>query len=266
MLGIVAQVTIVIQKNLTFLSQNTFLLILIPLTFILQLIHAPAITQKLFYSLTLNTALGWCEASDTGITLLNSVTIYFFTSAWLGDSEIAGSAQYIFALKITEILSVGTFIELATVFVIYYTIHHMHSHERIKDTMSLVMVSMTQDWIMQYIPKHAKLQCILVLLYVIYPFMQRYQVAIDAYNFLVITATSSFYIEGFPYWIQAVLFMLVWHMHKDVVSETISATLVIRLVQLAIIHFVHGNMGRSDPILVYTVIIVFLQIVNDFLS
>lgn len=60
---------------------------------------------------------------------------------------------------------------------------------------------------------------LLLVLYALTALLQYSVMAANAYNFVIITAAKSFKVAGVPYWVQSVLFSVVWLARLDDISQ-----------------------------------------------
>lgn len=265
--GVISQVSIILQNDIgKFMDKNNLVVVCLVLSVFLQNIQAPAVTQKLIYSIFMNNVLDMIQVADTGISLINYIGIYLFSTAVINDSDIGGAAQYIFAIQVTQLFPVITFEHVVVAFLLYMAMQNVQSLRRFKDTVTLVLVSILQTWTLSVIPVFAQTPLVLIILYTVFPFMEYSALAVQIFNFLISTLTSLLSVQGVSYMYQILFVFMLMRVSTDKITSQVSELTLARLVQLQFISLVSGNLGVTDPVIVYAIIIIFLNTVQKTLE
>lgn len=261
MRGVIAQVTVSIRKVLVGTPNLTLLCIFVSVFGIFKRYNASPLCLNIAHSLSLDTALAMVVYRERYLTIINLLAIFLIGTAF-NEDDISGTAQYIVAMKIAEISSTRNTVDILVAIVIYFITQQIRGYPRLKGTLSIAVLSIIQNWFVQEIPKDTQIPCILMLLYAFSPWLDKSTRMIDIYSILLNTITYTLSIKGVPYITQTVIAAVVWLCHVDMVSERISQMVMIRLLQLVFLQTMQ-NMFRSDPFLVCTSMIIFLQFLLD---
>ena len=96
-----------------------------------------------------------------------------------------------------------------------------------------------------------------MLIYVIAPFMEISPRAVDMYNFIISSTTTSLQTSGIPLWIQACVFFLIWVIHIEQISQSLGELAFVRLFHLSFMHII-AFLFRTDAMLAcFAVVILF---------
>ncbi len=262
MSAIIAQITRSIRIALQQVSNSYLLFIFIPLYLLLHNANVMSIIPDIIHSLAIDTSFSLVRNKDVGLTILNLFGVYILGTSF-EETNISTTAQYMLAMQVSDLVMMNrdSLIEMVIIILIYINLHWLSTAPRLHDTASLILLNLTQQWFLAQVPAEAQLPCIILLLYTILPFLEYYTKAADAYNFMIMTATASLDIHGVSYWIQAVIFAIVWLVKNDKVSETLGQLATLRLAQLAFINSL-STMARTDPFFVYSLILICFQFIH----
>jgi hypothetical protein len=264
--GIVAQVSDIIQKGFfLYVESNTLLLVFLA-TFILSVtMKWSSLIQRLLYSLLMNSVLDAMESVDAVFSALNLFCAFIVCSSFIGNSEIGGSAQYIAAMRIANLFDASSFLIVIVLAVAYFYLQGVTHHKRIADTSSMICVFVLQKWVLSLFPTEAHTLCIIIALYAIAPFVEVSTTFTDLFNVLMVAATTDVYANDIPIWLQIVGVGLLWFHFQKTTSNLILHAVMLRLIQLMFLQYMQSHLGASDPILVYCVCIVCLQLFDHSL-
>lgn len=262
MSAIVAQITRSIRISLNQVSNTYLLFIFMPLYLLLHNTGVMSIIPDIIHSLAIDTSFSLVRNKDVGLTIVNLFGVFLLGTSF-EEGNISTTAQYMLAMQVSDLVMMNkdSLIEMVVIILMYMNIGLLHESPRLYDTCSLVVLNLTQQWFLAQVPLEAQLPCIILLLYTILPFLQYYNKAADAYNFMIMTATLSLNINGVSYWIQTVIFAIVWLGKNDQVSETLGQLATLRLAQLAFINSL-SSMARTDPFFVYSIILICFQFIR----
>ena len=248
------------------MSKIDLVVVCLVLSVFLQNVQAPAVTQKLIYSIFMNNVLDMIQVADTGISLINYIGIYLLSTAVVSSSDIGGAAQYIFAIQVTQLFPVVSVEQVMVAGIVYAGVQRIHSMSRFRDTVALVLVSILQTWILSVIPVFAQTPIVLIILYTVFPFLDYSVLAMQIFNFLVSTLTTLLSTQGISYLYQIFFVFMLSRFSVDRITSQVSEMTLARLVQLQFISMVSGNLGVTDPVIVYAIIIIFLDAVQKTLE
>lgn len=257
MSGIIVQITKAIRMSLMSVSDVYLLLIFIPLYFISHVFGSASQICNIMHSLAIDTGFSLVQDKDTGLTIINMLGVYLLGTSF-DEDNVSGTAQYMLAMQVTTLLQNNILVEIVIALILYLNLSVLEKYPRLHDTMSLIVMNLVQTWVIQQVPKQTQLPCVIMMLYVIVPFMKYYSKAADAYNFIIMTVTSMLMISGVAYWIQTIIFVMIWMFKNDQVSETLGQLATLRLAQMTFISSLSG-MARTDPFFVYSLIFICLQ-------
>lgn len=254
--GIVAQLTRALRKQLKQMSSQYLLIILLPCSIVSREFHAPHMVEELFHSMILDTALSMVQLKEVGLSLLNLFSV-FLLSTTFQNRDVGGSAQYILAFQVADQIGANPLMAVGVSTLIYSCYNMMNSMPRIQETASLISLNMIQNWFMSVIPDTAKLPCLLMLIYVIAPFMKISPRAVDMYNFIISSTTSSLQTSGIPFWVQSCVFYLVWVIRMEKISQSLGELAFVRLFHLSFMQMI-AFLFRTDAMLAcFAVVIMF---------
>jgi hypothetical protein len=257
MRGVISQITISLRKMVLSVSKQNSLSIFVSCMLISRGIKLPAVVQNIMHSISLDTALSLAIFRETGLTIVNLLSVFLIGSAFQ-EEDFSGSAQYIAATHIADIISLANSVDIFVAIGIYIIIQTIKGFPRVKETVSIAILSIVQNWFLKQIPTHSQLPCLFMLIYMTQPFINSSTRVVDIYNFIIMTTTSSLALNGIPHWTQAVIFYVVWLSQIDVISVTISQMVTIRLLQKVFIETMQ-EIFRTDVILASVMMILFLQ-------
>jgi hypothetical protein len=212
--------------------------------------------EELFHSMMLDTALSLVQLKETGLSLLNLFSV-FLMSTTFQNQDMGGSAQYILAFQVADQIGSNPLMAVGVSTLIYSCYSMMNNMPRIQETASLISLNMIQDWFMGVIPDNAKLPCLLMLIYVIAPFMKISPRAVDMYNFIISSTTSSLQTSGIPLWVQSCVFFLIWVIRMESISQSLGELAFVRLFHLSFMQLI-AFLFRTDALLAcFAVVIMF---------
>lgn len=258
--GALTQITLAISAGFRDQTQGHMLLLLAPCLFLLYTYHAPDIVTQLLQSLIINTALDMVETKETALSLLNMISVFLIGTAY-DEENVSSTAQYIFAIQVSELYPIKTMLSLVVVLVLYTYIEHMlHLVPRLQNTFQMVLINMIQTYFLSILPPNTQFVCMVLLLYMLQPFITTSPRAMDIYNFLIMNSTSYLHWNGTPYWLQALVFTIISVIHcTDTTLQQLAQLLSIRMLQMTVITFLK-QFAKTDPMLVYPVLIMSIQI------
>ena len=258
--GTVSQVTWVVSSYFQHMSWFGFLLMVLPVyVCFISVVKQGGIVEDLLHSILVNTALQAVQVRERGLSILNMWMVYMVGTSFSEDYA-SGSAQYILVMQVCRYFPVDSLASLVAAGVVYLAVERMEG--RLRDTVQMVVTYVVQNWFLSVIPADTYLVCMFVLLYSIYPFLEKSKKAAYVYNFLIFNTTSKVNIIGVGYWVQALVFAVVWVMDFDKVASAVSENVSVRLLQLSAIQSI-GVMARTDPVFVYGVVLVTLQFFSN---
>jgi len=262
MSGIIAQITKAIRVSLHTVSNVYLLLIFIPMYLVSHVVFSSTNQiANIMHSLAIDTGFSLVQDKDVGFSILNMFGVYLLGTC-MDEQNVSGSAQYMLAMQITNLLQENFLVQIVVALIIYVNLKIVENYPRLHDTLSLIVMNLVQTWILNQVPKQTQLPCVIMMLYVIVPFMKYYTKAADAYNFIIMTVTSMLMITGVDYWIQTIMFVMIWMFKNDQVSEMLGQLATLRLAQMTFISSLSG-MAKTDPFFVYSLIFMCLQFLKS---
>lgn len=255
--GILAQITLVITGFLADYSAVPMLLVLSSCYLVLLFLRVQESLQRLLLSVAINQALSAVVTSEVGLTLLNLLAVFLLGSAF-EENDTSGTAQYMFAVQVSDILQVQDFIGVVVVLAVYMQVQVFASMPRIKETLLLVVMYVLQGWILRQIPRDAQMPCMFMILYALYPFLTTSDKALNFYNFILMSFTASLHYNEVSYWVQCVFAGVVYLAHFDDISRAVGQNVCMRLFTVATVQSIL-MLARTDPLLVYGMLLIGLH-------
>jgi hypothetical protein len=259
--GAIAQITIAITHTFKHYTKLQMLTVLIPSLFALHSFHSPDIILQLLQSLVINTALDVVETKETALTLFNMISVFLIGTAY-DEENISTSAQYVFAIQISDLYPITSVSSLVLILVLYMYLDQLKMIPRIRNTFQMVLMNMMQTFLLASLPTHAHLVCMITILYMLQPFINTSTHAMDTYNFIIINSTSTIHWDGVQYWLQAIIFTVLAITHfTDDTLQRLAQILSVRMIQMTIISFL-SMFAKTDPMLVYPALILMIHIIK----
>lgn len=285
MRGVTSQVTVMIRKYLQDMHYGTdgnpcdILYMLVPLWIVLYMFKTPQMTIGLIQSIILDTVFNQVDVEDDVLSIVNLLGVYFlYSSSYPNPKDdfgnIIGTAQYLVVFRIAQ--NVGqshqgdSLMGLVFLLLLYPLYYWVDGFKRIQDLVALLGVHMAQNWFVGVIPVDSRLASLLLVIYAVFPFIKYIHIAADMYNFVVMNLTNSLSVKDIPYWVQVCIalqaWVLSWNIQQDEVSLTVTKFTLIRLMQLAFMDALAKTVSVQDQFLVYTLMIMALQFITEWIT
>jgi hypothetical protein len=224
------------------------------------------IMANVFYTIALNTLFDAVVVpGETGLTLVNLLSIFFLGSALDPQNTMTVTSQYLLVSTLARALEgfkqEGVALAWALASIPPAFVMLVGGDGQVIGLAQLVAVDSVAGWVRSGLPKESMLPGTLAALYLVAPFVKQFPSLGRLYRFAVFAVANDTGLHSLPNWLLAVGLWILWVFEPDPVSKSLAATAGANMWVLVLLDAMQFAMD-NDPALILTSLLLVVRVLE----